>query len=220
LVRAVSRPPVASPSFIETPDAAKENQLFSVPTVELLDSILKEAFELRFLDKMQLAIITEVRELIDRYSSMISMVADLASVNPAFFKLLGDYKNKMVRKLRVLTSSPVSSTAQRAMVAPLIHFMSEYSDTKGYGTIFPIKEFRKPKTYTAEFRSSFRDNSGAKPSSPFKPDNFYRKKDDYNSYNGGGGSNYTRPREDHYSRSPRGGDRDRKPAPYNGRKRY
>jgi hypothetical protein len=219
LDRAASRPPMASPSFIETPDAAKENQLFSVPTVELLESILKETFELRFLDKMQLAIITEIRELITRYSSMISMVADMASVNPAFFKLLGDYKSKMVRKLRVLTSSPVSSAAQRAMVAPLIHFMSEYSDTKGFGTIFPIKEFRKPKPYAAEYRSSFRDNSGVKPSSSYKPDNFNRKKDDSNSYNGGGRAYYGRPREDNYSRIPRG-DKDRKPAPYNGRGRF
>jgi hypothetical protein len=218
-VRAMSRPPVASPSFIETPTVAKENQLFALPTVELLDSILKDALELRFLDKMQLAIITETRELITQYTSMISMVSGMTSVNPAFFKLLADYKSKMVRKMRVLTSSPVTSTAQRAMLAPLIHFMSEYSDTKGYGTPFPIKEFRKTKPYVNEFRSSFKDPSGGKSHSPFKPDNFNRRRDEPNPHGGGGGGSYSRPREDHYNRSPRN-DRDRKPGPYNTRGRY
>jgi hypothetical protein len=227
----VIAPAVASPSFMATPTvSAKDDQLFELPQVVRLERILKEAQDFRFFDRIQVAIVTEVLALCVKYKTMIGMVSHHPSVDVTFFTFLLEYKGTMVRKLRVLSAMPVTSVAQRALLSPLITFMADYTETKGFGVLFPIRMDQRKGTKFAgsDFRSSFKENSGGSSTSQYKPEYQNRKREDYNS--GGHSSSssssssgsqrpsFQRSRENEgYQRFQRF-DKDRKPEPY--RRRY
>jgi hypothetical protein len=158
------------PEFMNPLATSKDEQLFAPPTVTRLINIAKNALNLRFLDKVARALLEETEVVAARYINQIAMTGSQLAVSPQLFTFLKEYKDEMVRKLRTLASRPVESASQRAQLAPIIAFMTDSTETKGYGTLFPIST--RKTSYHSDYRSSFRSNSGESSDSKFKPNRY------------------------------------------------
>jgi hypothetical protein len=187
-------PPPTNREFMVVSSSSKDSMAFPVPLVLRLIKIMIECKELRFFDTVSKSIVTEIISEGGKFLKQVELIGEDASISSGVFNFLDEYQQNMVRKLRVLCARPVDSASQRALLAPLIAFVTEFTDTKGYGNLFPIdKKKYKPKEFKSDYRNSFRDNSGDSPSSysshhsPYRGDNSYRslfKKDDYKSNSG------------------------------------
>jgi hypothetical protein len=149
---------------------SKDELLFAPPTVTRLINITRNALSLRFLDKVARALLEETEAVATRYINQIAMSGNQLAVSPQLFTFLKEYKDEMVRKLRTLASRPVESVSHRTQLAPIIAFLSDSTETKGYGTLFPIST--RKTTYHSDYRSSFRSNSGEISDSKHKPNRY------------------------------------------------
>jgi hypothetical protein len=186
---------------------SKDELLFAPPTVTRLINITRNALNLKFLDKVARALLEETEVIATRYINQIAMSGNQLAVSPQLFTFLKEYKDEMVRKLRTLASRPVESVSQRTMLAPIIAFLTDSTEVKGYGTLFPIST--KKTSYQSDYRSSFRSNSGESTDSKSKS-NRYRSDNSSGDQKGGGGdyrrdyhrsSGQPNRRDDYHSRS-------------------
>jgi hypothetical protein len=148
--------------FMEINKASKDNQVFPVPLIVRLTAILVEAKDLRFLDTIARAIIHETLLECGKYLKQISLTENETSISPGVFAFLFEYQQTIIWKLLTLCSRPLESASQCSLMAPIITFVNDYTDTRGYGTLGPIdkKKSSSSKGKSSDYRSSFRDNSG------------------------------------------------------------